>query len=80
MALKRRPPQGNVRRVKTNSRNTWGVTTNQIGETVQFESNYEKNLLLTLIRDPEIEQVVSQPIAIEYIDPEGKITSIYPGF
>ena len=80
MALKRRPPERNVRRVKTNSKNTWGVTTNQIGDTVQFESDNEKVLLLTMLRNREVKEVISQPRTIKYKDENGKKHSYTPDF
>jgi hypothetical protein len=71
MALKRRPPENNVRRVKTNSKNSFGVTTNQNCETTQFESDKEWILQKYFLRDRRVSNFVSQPLIIHYIDEEG---------
>ena len=51
MALKRKPPAGNVRRVASIGNNIRGVTANKRGRLVQFESEQERKLILLLERD-----------------------------
>lgn len=80
MALKRRPPEGNKRRVKTNSKNSWGVTTNQKCETAQFESDKEYILEVMLLHDHKVDFFVSQPLVIEFYDEEGKRHTYTPDF
>jgi hypothetical protein len=80
MALKRRPPANNVRRAKSNGRNTWGVATNQAGETVQFESDYAKRLLYQLLRTPGVYRVISEPMIIPFVDDIGKMHTYIPDY
>ena len=80
MALKRRPPEDNVRRVKTNSKNSWGVMTNQLSKTTQFESDKEYILEVMLIRDHKVDFFVSQPLVIEFFDEEGNRHTYTPDF
>ena len=81
MALKRRPPKNNVRRVKTNSKNVWGITTNPQNETIQFEFRMDKypspdfdEACLMLVKS------VSQPIRITFTDYDDKERSYTPDF
>ncbi len=48
MALKRKPPVGNVCRVASIGKNIRGVTTNKRGRLVQFESEQERKLIAPL--------------------------------
>lgn len=80
MALKRRPPQNNVRRAKTNSQNSWGVMTNQLGETTQYESDKEKIMAYKLKRDPNVARFISQPFVIHFVDDQGKKHQYTPDY
>jgi hypothetical protein len=80
MALKRRPPANNIRRAKTNGSNTWGSTTNQQNETVQFESGLAKELLVMLLRKPGVVRVVSEPVVITFLDTNGKKRTYTPDY
>jgi len=80
MSFKRKPPEGNVRRVSSNGQNIRGVITNKVGRTVQFESWAERTLLLRLDRDPEVTDYGSQPERFLYIDHEGKPHTYTPDF
>src|SRR6266704_3560521 len=51
MSLNRKPPEGDVRRVRSMGQNLPGVTTNKNGRTVQFESFAERILLVLFERD-----------------------------
>lgn len=80
MAFKRRPPQGDVRRVVSTGKNIRGVVTNKAGRIVQFESWNERTLLLRLDRDPNVKDYASQPEVFEYVDPQGKKHQYTPDF
>jgi hypothetical protein len=80
MGLKRKPPEGNERRVRYTSKNSYGICINQVGEIVQYESDKEKQLLLTLLQKRRIKKVTSQPIVIPYQDLEQKNHSYIPDF
>lgn len=80
MSFKRKPPAGNVRRVRSNGRNIRGVITNKVGRLVQFESWLERTLILRLDRDPEVLDYQSQPEMFEFIDEKGKQRSYTPDF
>jgi hypothetical protein len=80
MSLKRKPPDGNVRRVRSNRHNLCGVITNKAGRLVQFESWLERALILRLDRDPEVLDYQSQPESFEFIDEHGQQRSYTPDF
>ncbi len=80
MSFKRKPPAGNVRRVRSNGRNIRGVITNKVGRLVQFESWLERALILRLDRDPEVLDYQSQPEMFKFIDEQGKQRSYTPDF
>lgn len=80
MSFKRKPPDGNVRRVRSTGRNLRGVITNKAGRTVQFESWAERSLILRLDRDPEVLDYQSQPETFTFTDEEGKERSYTPDF
>jgi len=68
--LKRRPPEGNVRRVTSIELNSRGVMTNKAGRLVQFESFAEFLLTLQLERIPAVIDYGSQPETFEFFDSE----------
>jgi hypothetical protein len=80
MGLKRKPPAGNTRRVRSTGRNLCGVITNKVGRTVQFESFAERSLLLRLDRSADVVDYLSQPGQIAYIDASGKRHSYTPDY
>jgi hypothetical protein len=80
MALTRRPPPGNVRRVICLGRNLCGVTTNKRGHVVQFESALEHTLLLLLERDATVADYRSQPELLHFRDPAGRARTYTPDF
>ena len=80
MALKRRPPAHNTRRAKTNTKNVWGVMTNQKNETLQFESDKEKTLALTLLCNKAVSEVISQPMRIPFTDGDGQSHTYTPDY
>lgn len=79
MKFNRKPPSGNVRRVRSTGRNIIGGITNKAGREVQFESWQERALLLQLDRDPGVRDYGSQPETFEYVD-EGKTRHYTPDF
>lgn len=80
MGLKRKPPQGNVRRAVSTGQNIRGVITNKANRIVQFESWAERSLLLRLDRDPEVKDYGSQPETFKYVDGAGKTRRYTPDF
>lgn len=80
MGFKRKPPPGNVRRVRSNGQNLCGVMTNKANRTVQFESFTERSLLLRLDRTREVQDYASQPEQIRYTDNTGKSHTYTPDF
>jgi hypothetical protein len=80
MSFKRKPPEGNVRRVSSNGRNIRGVSTNKAGRIVQFESWAERAFLLRIDRDPDVADYCSQPERFPYTDREGKPHTYTPDF
>lgn len=80
MKFNRKPPPGNVRRVRSTGRNIIGGITNKAGREVQFESWAERALLLRLDRDPEVRDYGSQPETFEYVDEQGKARRYTPDF
>lgn len=80
MGLKRKPPAGNTRRVRSTGRNLCGVITNKVGRTVQFESFAERSLLLRLDRSVDVVDYLSQPEQIVYTDASGKHHSYTPDY
>ena len=80
MSLKRKPPAGNVRRVRSNGHNLCGVITNKAGRLVQFESWLERALILRLDRDPEVLDYQSQPERFEFVDEQGQKRAYTPDF
>ncbi len=80
MGLKRKPPEGNVRRVTSMGLNLPGVTTNKNGHTVQFESFAERILLLVFERDKTVLDYRSQPETFEFTDQDKKLRRYTPDF
>lgn len=80
MGLKRRPPEGDVRRVVSMGQNLRGVITNKTGRTVQFESFAERTLLLLFERDRTVLNYRSQPETFEFTDQEKKSRKYTPDF
>ena len=80
MGLKRKPPLGNARRVRSHGGNFCGITTNKRGRLVQFESEQERKLILLLERDPTVADYVSQPETLYYDDVNGKHRRYTPDF
>lgn len=80
MTLKRKPPSGNARRVRSQGSNFCGVTTNKRGRLVQFESEQERKLILLLERDATVIDYVSQPETLYYDDEQGRRRRYTPDF
>ncbi len=80
MISRRRPPQGDQRRVQPIGDNLRGVVTNKKGVTVQFESELEHRLILLLERDHSVANYRSQPEKLLYIDDKGKRHTYIPDF
>ncbi len=80
MGLKRKPPEGDVRRVTSMGLNLTGVTTNKNGHTVQFESFAERILLVLFERDKTVLDYRSQPETFEFTDRYKKLRRYTPDF
>ena len=80
MALKRKPPSGNVRRVASIADNLRYTITSKADQTVQCESFLERKLTLCFDRDPSIRSYTSQPERLTYMDTEGKSHTYIPDF
>lgn len=80
MSFKRKPPDGNVRRVRSTGQNLRGVITNKVGRLVQFESWLERGLILRLDRDPTVLDYQSQPEQYHFSDEDGQQRSYTPDF
>jgi hypothetical protein len=80
MSFKRKPPAGNVRRVRSTGQNIRGVITNKVGRLVQFESWLERALILRLDRDLEVLDYGSQPETFEFTDEQGQARTYTPDF
>lgn len=80
MSFKRKPPDGNVRRVRSTGQNLRGVITNKAGRLVQFESWAERSLILRLDRDLDVLDYQSQPERYTFTTEEGKQCTYTPDF
>ncbi len=80
MTFKRKPPEGDVRRVTSMGLNLPGVTTNKNGYTVQFESFAERILLVLFERDKTVLSYRSQPETFEFTDKDKKLRRYTPDF
>jgi len=80
MALKRKPPAGNVRRVAPIGENLRYAITSKANETVQCESFQERKLTLLFDRDPTIQEYRSQPKRFVWADAQKKTHTYVPDF
>ena len=81
MGLRRKPPDGNVRRVASIGTNIRSTIHNKNGRTIQCESfGGERKLTLGFDREPTVADYQSQPIRIPYDDSEGKKHTYVPDF
>lgn len=80
MGLKRKPPPGNVRRVRSNGQNLRYTITNKVGQIVQCESHHERKLALLLERDDQVVDYRSQPEILSWYDDRGKAHQYVPDF
>jgi hypothetical protein len=80
MALKRKPPAGNIRRVAPIDNNLRYTITSKADETVQCESFQERKLTLLFDRDPTIAEYRSQPIQFTFTDTQNKRHTYIPDF
>ena len=80
MALKRKPPTGNVRRVAPISTNLRYAITSKADETVQCESFQERKLTLLFDRDPTVQEYKSQPERLTFTDANGHSRTYVPDF
>jgi TnsA-like endonuclease N terminal len=80
MALKRKPPAGNIRRVAPISTNLRYAITSKADETVQCESFQERKLTLLFDRDPTIQEYRSQPLQFTFTDTQKKTHTYVPDF
>jgi hypothetical protein len=80
MALTRKPPPGNVRRVQGKNTNLRYTLTNKTGRLIQCESYQERKLALLLERDRSVQDYGSQPEELSWIDEQGKTHTYVPDF
>ncbi len=80
MALKRKPPTGNVRRVAPIDNNLRYAITSKDDETVQCESFQERKLTLVFDRDPTVQAYRSQPERFAFTDSQGASHTYVPDF
>ena len=80
MALKRKPPAGNVRRVAPIDTNLRYAVTSKANETIQCESFQERKLTLLFDRDPTVQEYRSQPERFAFTDSSGRSQSYVPDF
>ncbi len=80
MALKRKPPTGNVRRVAPIEKNLRYAITSKADETVQCESFQERKLTLLFDRDPTVQEYRSQPERFAFTDAQGTSHTYVPDF
>jgi hypothetical protein len=80
MALKRKPPPGNVRRVAPIGKNLRYTITSKAHETVQCESFQERKLTLLFERDPTVQEYRSQPERLAFTDAQGTSHTYVPDF
>jgi hypothetical protein len=80
MALKRKPPAGNVRRVAPIDNNLRYAITSKANETVQCESFQERKLTLLFDRDPTVQEYSSQPERFAFTDSQGHSRTYVPDF
>src|SRR5436853_4283188 len=80
MALKRKPPAGNVRRVAPIGKNLRYAITSKADETVQCESFQERKLTLLFDRDPTVQAYRSQAERFTFTDTFGISHTYVPDF
>ena len=80
MALKRKPPAGNVRRVAPIGNNLRYAVTSKADETVQCESFQERKLTLLFDRDESVQKYRSQPERFAWTDAFGNSRTYTPDF
>src|SRR5256885_15616868 len=80
MALKRKPPPGNVRRVAPIGKNLRYTITSKAHETVQCESFQERKVTLLFYRDPTVQQFLSEPERLAFTDAQGNSHTYLPDF
>src|SRR5258707_6591297 len=80
MALKRKPPTGNIRRVAPIGENLRYAITSKDGETVQCESFQERKLAFVFERDPTVQAYRSQPERFAFTDSQGALHTYVPDF
>ncbi len=80
MALKRKPPPGNVRRVAPIDNNLRYAVASKADETVQCESFQERKLTLLFDRDPTIQEYRSQPMQFVWTSAQNKTHTYVPDF
>lgn len=80
MALKRKPPVGNVRRVAPIEKNLRYAITSKANETIQCESFQERKLTLLFDRDPTVQEYRSQPERFSFTDSQGTSHTYVPDF
>lgn len=80
MALKRKPPAGNVRRVAPIGKNLRYAITSKANETVQCESFQERKVTLLFDRDPTVREYRSQPEQFAFTDSQGGPHTYTPDF
>lgn len=80
MALRRKPPRDNVRRVAPIDGNLRYTITSKTDQTVQCESFQERKLTLCFDRDPSIQTYMSQLEQLTYYDQQGKKHTSTPDF
>jgi len=80
MALKRKPPAGNIRRVAPIGNNLRYAITSKADETVQCESFQERKLTLLFERDSTVQEYRSQPIQVTFTDTQKKTHTYVPDF
>src|SRR5437016_3678713 len=80
MALKRKPPAGNIRRVAPISNNLRYAITSKADKTVQCESFQERKLTLLFDRDPTVQEYSSQPERFAFTDSQGHARTYVPDF
>jgi len=80
MALKRKPPPGNVRRVAPIGNNLRYTVTSKANATIQCESFQERKLTLLFERDPTVQAYQSQPQRLVFTDAENRTHTYVPDF
>jgi len=80
MALKRKPPAGNIRRVAPIGTNLRYAITSKADETVQCESFQERKLTLLFDRDSTVQEYRSQPERFAWTSSEGNSRTYVPDF